>query len=283
MAWNSGPAFAPLPGSFQTTETVDQQPYYSSNELHQHYQQYRPFRFPFSNPASPPWSAPLSHSSNSSQQYPSATTSGPASASTSVVEYPFLATGKRQMTLFAPDGSHRPLLTVVYTSNWASTSKMTIYHGGDPTAAAAAGREIGGAVFHSFTTDEVDAYLIAARAGGVGHRYQYRFRKQFASQTGLCERPGAGMMKWAVEGGALALSEMREGPDGYLAQFVPRDGADAREATKRMEGRLTVMRAGLNEVQFGEVVLTLVAEMERRRRDNEDWHFVEEVWEHAAG
>ncbi|KAL2192941.1 hypothetical protein P885DRAFT_64411 [Corynascus similis CBS 632.67] len=182
------------------------------------------------------------------------------------------------------------------------TPKLTIYHGGDPTAAAAAGREIGGALFHSFTTDKVDAYLIAARAGGFGYRYQYRFRKQFASQTGLCEGSGAGMMKWAVEGGALTLSKMREGPDGvtewlnkwkdrgdsavsdkYLARFVPRDGADAREATERMEGRLMVMRAGLNEAQFGEVVLTLVAEMERRRRDNEDWNFVEAVWEHAVG
>jgi hypothetical protein len=40
---------------------------------------------------------------------------------------------------------------------------------------------------------------------------------------------------------------------------------------------LVIVREGLTDWQFGEVVVTLVAEMERKRRDNEDMKILKGV------
>jgi hypothetical protein len=57
------------------------------------------------------------------------------------------------MTLLSPDGT-TPLFTVAYPSVWATPATLSIHRGGGSDAP-----EIGGAHFHSFTTDKVDAYL----------------------------------------------------------------------------------------------------------------------------
>lgn len=175
------------------------------------------------------------------------------------------------MTFLTPDRS-APLFTVLYPSSLSLTPQLTIHRGGD-----ASGPELGGALFHSLTTDKAEAYLHGA--GGVGGGgeggAQYRFRKKFGSQTGLGGGSG-GRMKWVVENGALVLVE-DGGVGGYVARFVARDGADAGGGTSRSEGRLVIVREGLTDWQFGEVVVTLVAEMERKRRDNEDMKILKGV------
>ncbi|KXX76970.1 hypothetical protein MMYC01_207145 [Madurella mycetomatis] len=181
--------------------------------------------------------------------------------------YPYVSTAKRQMTLLTPDRT-RPLLTVCYPSSWSSTQQLTIHRGDGPH-----GPELGGAVFHSFTTDKVDAYLV--RGGAMTE--EYRFKKKFESRTGL-GLAGTAKMVWEVEKpgyGWRALVLRESGKDGPVAaRFVmAEDGCGGKggyATIERVEGRLEVVRAGgLAAEQFEEVFLTLVAEMERKRRDKE--------------
>lgn len=174
------------------------------------------------------------------------------------------------MTLLSPDRS-TPLLTVLYPSSWATTPKLTILHG---DGSGAARSEFGGALFHSFTTDKVDAYF---------RGYRYHFRKRFVSQTGLGGGGAKGKMEWAVEDGALVLSDGERGGRGWVARFVARNGAKVGDATGRLEGRLEVRRAGLTGEQFEEVFVTMVAEMERKRRSNEEWDILEKVFKGMGG
>lgn len=170
------------------------------------------------------------------------------------------------MALLAPDRS-RLLLTVCYPSSWSSTQQLTIHRGDGPH-----GPELASAVFHSFTTAKVDARL--ARAGGWTD--EYRFKKKFESRTGL--GLAGGTMVWEVEKRAygwrsLILTE--GGKDGPVAaRFVVAEDGHAGNGvgatTGRVEGRLEVVRpGGLAAEQFEEVFLTLVAEMERKRREKE--------------
>ncbi|KAJ4291254.1 hypothetical protein N0V88_006255 [Collariella sp. IMI 366227] len=69
----------------------------------------------------------------------------------------------------------------------------------------------------------------------------------------------------------------------WVARYVARDGKRVDEATKRLEGALEVRRAGLTAQQFEEVFVTLVAEMERKRQDNDDWETVGKVLKHSGG
>ncbi|GAB1314541.1 hypothetical protein MFIFM68171_04751 [Madurella fahalii] len=247
-------------------------------------QRYQPYERPPPNPAPPAWPTDIYHQPQPTAHFqhhqPTPLALCPAVALTSTsafaptptstssynaLDYPYVPTGKRQMTLLAPDRS-APLFTVLYPSSWATRSKVTVLRGGGGPGAP----EVGGARLHSFTTGKVDAFL----AG----RGSFRFRKRFVSLTGLASAPHVARMVWAVEDGALVLSEDGAGGGGgCVARFVTRDGAGLGEATTRLEGRLEVRRVGLTGEQFEEVVVTLVAEMERRRRSNEEWEIVGEV------
>ncbi|KAK4035100.1 hypothetical protein C8A01DRAFT_38435 [Parachaetomium inaequale] len=244
MAWNPAPGFAfpPPPPPPPAGHTAPYQHPYPHHQPHHPYQQ-QPYQLPPQQPYQQPYQPPPIHPQ-------------PATSPYTQISYPYIPTAKRQMTLLSPDRSH-PLLTVIYPSSWSTTPQLTVHRGGGPD-----GPEIGGALFHSFTTGKVDAYL-----SGVG---DYRFRKKFVSLTGLGGAGGqGGRMEWGVENKTLVLSSGDGG--GYVARFVLRDGADAGKATSRVEGTLVVMRGGLTDAQFGEVVVTMVAEMERKRRDNEDF------------
>ncbi|KAK4101158.1 hypothetical protein N658DRAFT_507127 [Parathielavia hyrcaniae] len=206
------------------------------------------------------------------------------------IEYPYILTAKRQMTLLTPDRTF-PFFTAIYPSSWSIRPILTVHSGGGD------GPEVGGALFHNLTSGKVDAFLLVpSSGGGYEGRFDYRFRKKFCSYTGLGTTLGGSgggsqdgregkMMKWDVEGGAMVLretgSEKHEYDEhqggsrrcSYLARFSARDGGrkGVKGATERMEGRLEVWGAGLTALQLGEVFVTLVAEMERLRRDNEDW------------
>lgn len=199
-------------------------------------------------PAASPWPA-----------YPAQPTPAPAPTTFShvVAEYPYVVTARRQMALLTPDGT-APLLTALYpsTSTWtATTPRLSVRRGGPD------GPEVGCACFHTWT----GGGKVDAEAGGR----RYRFRKRFDSRTGLAAA-AAGTLVWSVCDGALVLTEGdKDGP--MVARFVGRDGAGLAGATVRLEGRLEIRRPGLTAEQFDEVFVTLVAEMERKRRLNEDW------------
>ncbi|KAL2129691.1 hypothetical protein VTI74DRAFT_7434 [Chaetomium olivicolor] len=200
-------------------------------------------------------------------------------------EYPFLPTpkAKRSMTLYAADHT-TPLFTVVYPSQWALKTDLTIHRG------LADGPLIGGATTHGLTTDKVDAWFFAA-AGGPGAstlggaKFMYHFKRRFESQTGLNPAPGK-RMEWRIENKALVLAEEKEkggsffsgwgsagnkGESDWVARYVARDEKRIDKETKRVEGRLEVRRGGLTAQQFEEIFVTMVAEMERQRQDNDDW------------
>ncbi|KAM7221469.1 hypothetical protein V8F06_003244, partial [Rhypophila decipiens] len=183
------------------------------------------------------------------------------------VEYPYILTAKHQMTLFTPDRS-RPLFTVNYPDtmsfSWSKSRNMSILD-------AAGGSEITRAEFHSFTTDKVDLWFRGR---------EYHFKKKFGTQTGLLASAGdKGEFLWSVENGEMMLTSVAQDKKGkaegpILARFVPRDARDLGDATKIAEGRLELRMMGLSEDQFGEVFVTLVAEMERRRKNNEEVEIV---------
>ncbi|KAK4216128.1 hypothetical protein QBC37DRAFT_417833 [Rhypophila decipiens] len=185
------------------------------------------------------------------------------------VEYPYILTAKHRMTLFTPDRS-RPLFTVNYPDtmsfSWSKSRNMSILD------AAAGGSEIARAEFHSFTTDKVDLWFRGR---------EYHFKKKFGTQTGLLASAGGkGEFVWSVENGEMMLTSVAQDKKGkaaegpILARFVPRDARDLGDATKIAEGRLELRMIGLSEEQFGEVFVTLVAEMERRRKNNEEVEIV---------
>ncbi len=166
------------------------------------------------------------------------------------------------MTLFTPDRS-RALFTVMYPDtwswSWSKSRNMSILRGSN-------GTELASAEFHSFTTNKVDACY-----GG----HVYHFKKRFVSQTGL-GLLGQGsakgvMMLWDVGNGELMLTRDDE-QGGILARFVPRgDAVGLGGHTSTLEGRLELRVMGLTDKQFEELFVTLVTEMERRRRANEEW------------
>lgn len=191
------------------------------------------------------------------------------------------------MTLLAPDRSH-VLFTLVYPSSFTTSPRLAIYfgdHSKDPNTP-----ELGGAQFHSFTTDKVDAWVNLP--GGNGGRWEWRFKKTFVSQSGLGGGPGNGSgyaatrkMKWGLENKAVVL-KVDDGSEGggffslygssqagsgpALVRFVANKGVDMGLTRKREEGQLEVVQpGGLGEGQFWEAMVTLFAEMERRRMENE--------------
>ncbi|KAM7186516.1 hypothetical protein V8F33_011778 [Rhypophila sp. PSN 637] len=154
---------------------------------------------------------------------------------------PLAGGAPHQMTLFTPDRS-RPLYTVncpdTMSFSWSKSRNMSVLD-------AAGGGEIDRAEFHSFTTDK------------------YHFKKKFGTQTGLLLASGkGGEFLWSVENGEMMLTSAAgqggkaEGP--ILARFFPREARDLGDATKIAKGRLELRMMG--------VFLTLVAEMERRRK-----------------
>ncbi|KAK0634194.1 hypothetical protein B0T14DRAFT_561708 [Immersiella caudata] len=157
------------------------------------------------------------------------------------------------MTLFTPDRTCA-LFTVLYPDtwswSWSKSRNLSILRNGST---------FGGAEYHSFTTEKVDAWF--------SERY-YRFKKRFASQTGLSVE--SEQMLWEVSNGELMLTK-NDDPDGQiLARFVPRD-ASLGGAMTLLEGRLEIRMVGMTDDQFEEVFVTCVAEMERKRRSNEEW------------
>ncbi|KAK0726136.1 hypothetical protein B0H67DRAFT_572396 [Lasiosphaeris hirsuta] len=170
------------------------------------------------------------------------------------IDYPYILTGKLQMTLFTPDRT-RALFTVLYPDtwswSWSKSRNLSILRDGST---------VGRAAFHSFTTEKVDAWF--------SERY-YHFKKRFESQTGLSAAPWKKML-WDVSNGELMLTPDDEtGP--ILARFVPKDAIGLGGATNLLEGRLELRAMGLTDAQFEELFVTLVAEMERKRRTNEEW------------
>ena len=77
-------------------------------------------------------------------------------------------------------------------------------------------------------------------------------------------------MLWEVSNGELMLRKNDDPAGQILARFVPRD-AGLGGATNLLEGRLEIRMVGMSNDQFEEVFVTCVAEMERKRRSNEEW------------
>lgn len=142
------------------------------------------------------------------------------------------------MALLSSDHS-QTFLTVYYPKSGGESS-LTVKRGdGD-------GPKIGSATTHSFTTSKVDVEV---------NGKTLRFKKKFESVT------GQGQLAWSFDSGSLLLEDGK----GLLARFIPKDG-DIKDV-KRLEGRLEIRRKGLNTEQFEEVVITGLAELERRRND----------------
>ncbi|KAK4141926.1 uncharacterized protein C8A04DRAFT_13678 [Dichotomopilus funicola] len=280
--WNQNPPLPPRPQSYQGPYPQQQQPppppqpYYNP-------QQYNPQPYP------PPNQQQQQYGYQ--QTYQPAPQHQPPQTFHSATIYPFVQAGHRQMSLLAPDRSHT-LFTLVYPSTFTTSPRLAIYfgdHSKDPNTP-----ELGGAQFHSFTTDKVDAWVNLPGGGG---KWEWRFKKTFVSQSGLGGgAPGGNgngngyaatrKMKWGLEdktvvlkvddgsegGGFFSLygsSQAGSGP--ALARFVSSKGVDMGLTRKREEGQLEVIQpGGLGEGQFWEVVVTLFAEMERRRMANEE-------------
>jgi hypothetical protein len=155
-----------------------------------------------------------------------------------IVDYPYVFTGKYSMALLSPDGFRAMLLTVQYPTSVWQQPKLSIHRGGP------GGPAIGGAKFHSFTTEKVDAHI------GL---QKYRFKGKFESQTGL------GKLEWSIVTGTLVL----EADGVIIVRFVPRDAIVG--GMLRPEGKFEIRRPGLNDAQFEEVVVTGIAELERIR------------------
>lgn len=59
---------------------------------------------------------------------------------------------------------------------------------------------------------------------------------------------------------------------GLVAKFVPRGNGDGLgDHANTLEGLLELRTLDLTDKQFEELFITLVVEMERRRRTNEEW------------
>ena len=128
------------------------------------------------------------------------------------------------------------------------------------------GEKLANAEFHSFTTKKVDLYY-----GG----HVYLLKKRFASRTGLgseSRSTGEGdILLWDVWDGEMMLTR-DDGLGGIGAKFIPRrDMVGPRRHTSLLEGRLELRALGLMDTQFEELFVTLVAEMERRKRASEEW------------
>lgn len=168
------------------------------------------------------------------------------------------------MTLFTPDRS-QALFIVNYPDTWAmSWSKsrnMTILRGSNRT-------QLASAEFHSVTTSKADACY-----GG----HVYHFKKRFISQTGLGSEAGLGveegvMMLWDVSNGQMILGRDDGRGTGLVAKFVPRGNGDGLgDHTNTLEGLLELRTLDMTDNQFEELFVTLVVEMERRRRTNEEY------------
>lgn len=172
------------------------------------------------------------------------------------------------MTLFTPDRS-QALFIVNYPDtwslSWSKSRNMTMLR-------ASNGERLAHAEFHSFSTSKVDAYY-------RGH--VYHFKNRFVSQTGLGSEPGfvedGVTMLWDVWNGEMTLGR-EDGRGGIVARFVPRgDAAGLGDHTNILEGRLELRMVELTDAQFEELFVTLVAEMERKRRDNEEWAVADAV------
>jgi hypothetical protein len=115
----------------------------------------------------------------------------------------------------------------------------------------------------------------------MGRETRFKFRKRFQSQCGLPGGGPGGMWEWAVDQGArcLVLRSIPHASSGagryqhggvVIARFVA-STEDVKWATERGAGWLEILwPRGLTGEQFQEVFVTLVAEMERRRRRNEE-------------
>ena len=147
--------------------------------------------------------------------------------------------------------SRRTLMTIRHASSSLSRPTLTIYRETSSLALATV-------TCHSITTSKVDAT--------IGRR-SYHFKKKYNSQAGL------GSLTWSVEDGELFL----ENGAGLIARFSPRNGSVGSE--RKLEGRFEIRKAGLGAEQLDEVLVTGIAELERRRRDAQDTKIEDEIFE----
>jgi len=164
-------------------------------------------------------------------------------------DYHLVVAAKRTIVLLSPDRS-QTLFTVYYPES--DDEPSLIVKRGDSD-----GPRIGSVTTHSFTTPKVDVEV---------NEEKLRFKKRFESVT------GQGQLTWSLDSDSLLLEDSK----GLLARFSSRDG-DIKSS--RQEGRLEIRRQGLNAEQFEEVVITGLAELERRKNDAGD----EEVVSIALG
>ncbi|KAF4464368.1 hypothetical protein FALBO_8802 [Fusarium albosuccineum] len=152
----------------------------------------------------------------------------------------FRETGKKSYQM-VDAGTNQVLYTVNYSSS-SSTGSLQVSRGeGGPPA--------GSAKFHSLSS-KVDLDL------GTGH---VKFKKEFQSTT------GQGYMKWRRESHGFLSSRgnlVLDSAGSPVATFRPEKGPDD---SRRQGGTLEIHRQDLSPPQLDEIVISGVAELERRK------------------
>ena len=153
-------------------------------------------------------------------------------------DYPLVHVARETMAVLSPDRS-RTLLTAYYAvPPGGATFKVT--------RGKIHGPQMGSATTHSISTDKVDVEV----NGG-----KLRFKETFESLAGL------GQLTWRLESDSMVLED---NGGALLARFVP-EGKEKKD-TSRKEGRFEIRRQGLSAAQLEEVIVTCLAELERRRK-----------------
>ncbi|KAH8668941.1 hypothetical protein BX600DRAFT_460995 [Xylariales sp. PMI_506] len=180
----------------------------------------------------------------------------------------FIKSGRDFMSLVTPDRS-RSLYVVRYAGSFSSDPGVVVLRGGSRS-----GPQVGSATFHSWTTSKVDL--------DVGGRV-VKLKKEFDSTTGL------GHLRWHHNkqrhrhhhhqggggggSGSGARLELLDTTGRVLAAFTAnKTSSFFSDDTSRHEGRFEIILsgAGVSQAQFDEIVVSGVAEMERRRKSAED-------------